>query len=211
MSITDNHEDVQIDIHESEGRPRNGPKKQRRILALALLTQVTLQWTWGLVMFVSPSYSQTDCSGNTVALLFFVPLTAKEIDYDGDFFVWALWLVFNLGITLYLTTTLALSGGERSLASNPEHPPYSSHSSPEHPADSSHTYHYNVLNEEPSPSEGHKRRVIFWGDCAAVCLWILYIILSELQIQANCIFTGENDFGGFGQVSITVALCFPAR
>ncbi|CAL1713781.1 unnamed protein product [Somion occarium] len=87
--------------------------RERVILALALLTQVVLQWTWGIILFVSPTYSQKECSGDT---------------------------------------------------------------------------------DRP-------KQVIFWGNTVSFILWCLYLISSEWQRSLNHISEGEDDFGGFGQVT----------
>ncbi|CCL99773.1 uncharacterized protein FIBRA_01795 [Fibroporia radiculosa] len=172
--------------------------KQRTILALALLIQVTLQWAWGVLMFVSPSYSQTACSANTVLLFFFVPLTAQEIN-DDKFYVWVLWLLFCLGITLLLTIVLSVSSRTRAGKTLSRR---STLSSPETSA-STPVYRqlYNTAIASIPPWQDRKKQLIFWGNIGFACLWILYIVLSELQIRINCIFDGENNFGGFGQIT----------
>jgi hypothetical protein len=47
-------------------------ERERKILSLALLLQVSLQWTWGFVLLLSPRYSQPECSGITNLVLFFL-------------------------------------------------------------------------------------------------------------------------------------------
>ena len=86
--------------------------RQRLFLALALLTQVVLQWAWGVVLFVSPVYSQTNCSGETSLIFFLARFTAREIN-DKYMAVWVLWLLFSLGITLFMTVVLALTSPAR--------------------------------------------------------------------------------------------------
>ena len=86
--------------------------RQRVFLALALLTQVVLQWAWGVVLFVSPSYGQKNCSGDTKLRFFLVTFTAHEIN-ERYMFVWVLWLLFSLGITMFMTIVLALTSPTR--------------------------------------------------------------------------------------------------
>ena len=85
--------------------------KQRFFLALALLAQVAFQWAWGIVLFVSPYYSQPNCSRNTQLIFFLAQFSAERI--NAHMFVWALWLLFSLGITMSMTIVLALTSPER--------------------------------------------------------------------------------------------------
>ena len=80
-------------------------------LALALLTQVVLQWAWGIVLFVSPVYSQTNCSAETALIFFLWRFTAQDV--NRNMAVWVLWLLVSLGITLAMTVILALSSPVR--------------------------------------------------------------------------------------------------
>lgn len=86
--------------------------RERIILALALLIQVVLQWAWGIILFVSPAYSQSECSGDTILMLFFYPFTVRDIK-GAKFAVWPLWLLFSLSVTLVLTIILSLSSPNR--------------------------------------------------------------------------------------------------
>ncbi|TBU42273.1 hypothetical protein BD309DRAFT_963385 [Dichomitus squalens] len=178
--------------------------RQRIVLALALLTQVVLQWAWGIVLFVSPVYSQTNCSGETALIFFLWRFTAREI--NDNMVVWVLWLLFSLGITLAMTVILALSSPVRARSGTQHASPASSLgatslstlSTPRPPV-------YRQVFESAAgmvPSwKDRSGQLIFWYNVVCVFLWSIYIISSEIQIQANCIFTGENSITSFGQIT----------
>ncbi|KAJ3536379.1 hypothetical protein NM688_g6847 [Phlebia brevispora] len=44
---------------------KNAQMRERLIFVLSLSAQVLLQWTWGIILFVSPEYSQQSCSEQT--------------------------------------------------------------------------------------------------------------------------------------------------
>lgn len=83
----------------------------RLILSISLLTQITLQWTWAITLFVSHTYQQPKCSAHTVLMLFLIPMNVSDIHgalsyKDGDpvrsrwsYAVWPLWLIFTLAIS----------------------------------------------------------------------------------------------------------------
>ncbi|KZT12241.1 uncharacterized protein LAESUDRAFT_754731 [Laetiporus sulphureus 93-53] len=171
--------------------------KQRAILSLALLIQVALQWAWGILMFVSPGYYQTACSNDTVLLFFFVPLRAANVN-DRQFYVWVLWLLFCLGTTLFLTVILAFSGKKRAYVGLSRRSTLSSATTAATPI---HIQLYRAAAAMIPPWRDRFRQLVFWVNTYALVLWMAYIILSEFQIKANCIFSGENEFGGFGQIT----------
>ncbi|GBE85478.1 hypothetical protein SCP_0706650 [Sparassis crispa] len=102
--------EVYVNTHKKKIKAEQN--KERLILSLALLTQVVLQWAWGIILFVSPAYNQTCINANTILVFFLKPITAKEIN-DTTFVIWPLWLIFSLGITMILTIVLAISGHSR--------------------------------------------------------------------------------------------------
>ncbi|KAH9919156.1 uncharacterized protein BXZ73DRAFT_92098 [Epithele typhae] len=174
--------------------------RQRVILALALLTQVVLQWAWGIVLFVSPSYSQRNCSGET-RLVFFVAATFTAQDLNDHMGIWVTWLLFSLGITMFMTIMLALSSPTRARPS---------------PASSIATFRSTSTGPTHTPVyrqvlEGVWRSIptwhdksaqkIFWYNVLSVFLWLAYIIATERQIQENCLFQGENVISSFGQIT----------
>ncbi|KAI0671246.1 hypothetical protein C8Q78DRAFT_1131643 [Trametes maxima] len=208
-----------------ESRIRKAQSKQRLFLALALLTQVVLQWAWGIVLFVSPVYSQTNCSGDTTLLFFLARFTARQINRDY-MVVWVFWLLFSLGITLAMTVVLALTSRRRArspIATSSRSSSVSTRGS----AESTHISLYKQLYASFMASlparKDRSSQLIFWYNVLAAVLWLIYIISAELQIQENCIFEGENLISSFGQItalllaaqpmwSLTVALYrWPAR
>jgi hypothetical protein len=61
--------------------------RERTLLSVALLLQVSLQWVWGFTLFLSPQYAQPECSGGTSLVLFFLrPFLTSNIQtqtHDG--------------------------------------------------------------------------------------------------------------------------------
>ncbi|OJT02168.1 hypothetical protein TRAPUB_7283 [Trametes pubescens] len=183
--------------------------KQRLFLAIALLTQVVLQWAWGVVLFVSPVYSQMNCSGDTTLIFFLAPFTAREIN-DKYMVVWVFWLLFSLGITLGMTIMLALTSPARArlaTASNSSRASSLATRSSSMASTSRHTYTSSLAELFRSMCKAipawndRDAQIIFWFNVAALVLWLVYIISAEIQIQANCIFDGENVISSFGQIT----------
>ncbi|KAI0775612.1 hypothetical protein BD413DRAFT_280050 [Trametes elegans] len=195
--------------------------RQRLFLALALLTQVVLQWAWGVVLFVSPIYSQTNCSGDTILIFFLAPFTARQIN-DHFMVVWVFWLLFSLGITLVMTIVLALTSPSRarplSTSSSSRSSSLVTHSSSESARRPIYVQFFDSLWKAIPPWRDTARQRIFWYNVASTVFWLIYIIgarysslsatsltdppaASEIQIQANCIFAGENTISSFGQIT----------
>ena len=178
----------------------------------------------GIVLFVSPVYSQTNCSAETALIFFLWRFTAQDI--NRNMAVWVLWLLVSLGITLAMTVILALSSPVRARSVTFHSSPASSlglvslstASTPRPPM-------YRQLYESMVASipawSDRSGQLILWYNVVCVVLWSIYIIgqcaldapsiladvapssmlASEIQIQANCIFAGENSITSFGQVS----------
>ncbi|KAI0369432.1 hypothetical protein BV20DRAFT_968016 [Pilatotrama ljubarskyi] len=191
--------------------------KQRLFLALALLTQVVLQWAWGIVLFVSPVYSQTNCSGDTALLLFMKPFTAREIN-DRYMVVWVFWLLFSLGITLTMTIMLALTSPARARPASGSNSSRSSSVATSSSRSSStprHTLRLGMIHLaraawQAIPSRRDRGgQVVFWYNIAAVVFWLMYLISAEIQIQTNCIFSGENTISSFGQITALLLAAQP--
>lgn len=70
------------------------------------------------MLFVWPDYSQSQCSGSTTLVLFLTSFTTSSINTLGDsharFLVWPAWILFSLGITLFLIAYLAIVGSDYS-------------------------------------------------------------------------------------------------
>ncbi|KAI0629929.1 hypothetical protein C8Q77DRAFT_1064531 [Trametes polyzona] len=190
-------------------RIQKAQSTQRLFLAVALLTQVVLQWAWGVVLFVSPVYSQTNCSGDTKLVFFLATFTAREVN-NRYMVVWVFWLLFSLGITLAMTIILALTSPTRARVATASNSSRSSSlatrssslvSSAQHTVLGSATQFVQaVRNAIPARKDRAGQRVFLYN-ILAVFLWLLYFISAELQIQANCIFDGENVISGFGQIT----------
>ncbi|KAI0738827.1 hypothetical protein C8Q80DRAFT_212488 [Daedaleopsis nitida] len=180
--------------------------RARLFLAIALLTQVVLQWAWGIVLFVSPVYSQKECSGDTNLIFFLAPFTAREIN-DKYMIVWVLWLLFSLGITLFMTIILALTSPVRARPWTQRSTPVSTvgtrlSSTPGSALSRPAIEQMFVSARSAIPSWKDKAgQLIFWYNILCILLWFVYIIASEIQIQANCIFDGENSITSFGQIT----------
>jgi hypothetical protein len=58
--------------------------RERTLLSVALLLQVSLQWVWGFTLFLSPQYSQSECSGGTSLVLFFRTFLTSDIQTQSD-------------------------------------------------------------------------------------------------------------------------------
>ncbi|KAH9948278.1 hypothetical protein B0H21DRAFT_660500, partial [Amylocystis lapponica] len=207
--LTDREENVleeEVYVNTHKKKIKKAQNKERVVLALALLIQVVLQWAWGIILFVSPSYSQTMCSGTTRLRFFMRTFTASEINH-GSFYVWPLWLLFCLGITLGLTIILAVSSPDRAYELSRR----SGASSRDESAGTPVVQQlYAVAISMLPPRNDVTRQMIFCGNVFAFALWILFILTSELQRTDNCnMVEGENDFGGFGQITAVLLSLAP--
>ena len=159
--------------------------RQRVFLAFALLAQVVLQWAWGVVLFVSPVYSQARCSGDTKLVFFLYHFTAEEIN-GGHMYVWVLWLLFSLGTTMAMTVVLAVTSPSRARA-------LTHHSSPASTMGGRSTSLTGSMSGESTPRPVHRqvykwllwvvppfrdksRHLVFWYNVLCVVLWAIYII-----------------------------------
>ncbi|KAF9810508.1 hypothetical protein IEO21_06869 [Rhodonia placenta] len=197
---------------------RKSHNRQRAAITFALLSQVVFQWAWGLFLFVAPDYGQPACNQDTIVWILYFPLNAQNIN-EADYAIWPAWLLFCLGVTLYYAIALAVFSGERT------HKGLSRVSTITSIASSMQSAHtpmpvqlYRVTMAAVPTWRDMRGQIFMWGNVVAVILWTSYIVISELQIQWNCIYSGENSFSGFGQItaaflaftpiwSIIVALC----
>ncbi|KAI0655457.1 hypothetical protein C8Q70DRAFT_923626 [Cubamyces menziesii] len=184
---------------------------QRLFLALALLTQVVLQWSWGVVLFVSPVYSQTNCSGDTVLIFFLKRFTAREINHKY-MVVWVFWLLFSLGITLAMTILLAVTSPARARVysrSNSRSSSIVTHSSSDSSRHPIYAQLWETLKDIFPARNDRDRQFIFGFNVLATVLWLIFLIASEMQIQENCIFEGENMISSFGQITALLLAAQP--
>ncbi|EMD39485.1 hypothetical protein CERSUDRAFT_111785 [Gelatoporia subvermispora B] len=207
-SSDDEGECLQMFIQSNRQKKRIKADQQRKrtILTLAILTQVVLQWTWGFVLFLSWSdYSQQGCNGSTVVLLFLARFTVQDIN-DNFFWVWPLWLLFSLGLTLSLTVVLALTSPE--LAQEiPSRSSVSSRASDR----SQYSLIHQLLRDiwASVPRENRIGQFVLAVNIISLLLWVLFVFATETQRVDNCISSGENDFGGFGQITAALLALAP--
>ncbi|KAI0326220.1 hypothetical protein GY45DRAFT_1329192 [Cubamyces sp. BRFM 1775] len=184
---------------------------QRLFLALALLTQVVLQWAWGVVLFVSPVYSQTNCSGQTILIFFLKSFTAREINHKY-MVVWVFWLLFSLGITLVMTIVLAVTSPVRARVysrTNSRSSSIVTRSSSDSCRNPIYAQLWETLTDIFPARHDKDRQLIFGFNVLATVLWLIFLVASELQIQANCIFEGENMISSFGQITALLLAAQP--
>ncbi|PCH40458.1 hypothetical protein WOLCODRAFT_16544 [Wolfiporia cocos MD-104 SS10] len=178
--------------------------RQRIIISVALLLQVSLQWTWALIMFLSPAYQQTVCSGATALIFFFGQFSADEIN-DDKYYVWVLWLIFGLGATLFLTVVLAVSGQSRAYSDSLHSSRSSSSSRSQPPLKEL----FDAIRTSIKLLRQRRHQLILLVNLVSLGIWVSYILMSEIQTWANCIFPGENDFGTFGQITALILALAP--
>ncbi|EJU00576.1 hypothetical protein DACRYDRAFT_100710 [Dacryopinax primogenitus] len=115
---------------EDKGSGRKRETRGRVVLSLALViqlirNQLVLQWSWAVYMFTSPSYAQPVCNGPTLLLFFGYPIFASSIDphlqppgalaHKSYFFIYPLWLLFSMGLTMGYFAILSISSGDSRL------------------------------------------------------------------------------------------------
>lgn len=179
---------------------RKTHNRQRAAITFALLSQVVFRWAWGLFLFVDPHYSQPTCNHDTIIWILYFPLNAQNTNEAG-YAVWPAWLLFCLSVTLYYAIALAVLSGVQTHKVPSRISTISIASSMQ----SAHTFVPVQLCRvmmAAVPEWGNVRGQTFmWGNVVAVILWTSYIIISEFQIQWNCIYSGENNLSGFGQIT----------
>ncbi|TFK33225.1 hypothetical protein BDQ12DRAFT_445479 [Crucibulum laeve] len=174
--------------------PRRKVHRQRIVLSLALLTQISLQWAWAILLFTDPNYAQTVCSAPTNVLIFGKPFTAGEIN-EHYYIIWPLWLLFHLGITLVWGILLVHS-------SSPDVHPVLSRS----PSIS--TRRTMSWSEYLPKDKG--RLAVLATNTLAFLFAMLLLISSEVQVEENCVRGGENTDWSFGQVAALLLALAPA-
>ncbi|KAF8315132.1 hypothetical protein DL93DRAFT_922422 [Clavulina sp. PMI_390] len=103
----------------------------RAVLSVSLLTQILLQWVWALAMFVSPVYSQPWCSGETVLMMFLIPVEVGKVHGGTDapgssgtysIVIWPFWLASCLFVSSFYGVLLVLRATEYAAAEHRVHP-----------------------------------------------------------------------------------------
>ncbi|KDQ13668.1 hypothetical protein BOTBODRAFT_146054 [Botryobasidium botryosum FD-172 SS1] len=149
---------------------------------VSISPQATFLWAWVIILLTHPSYSQRACSGGTHLVFFFgATFTAHEIN-TTHFSVWPCWLFFSLSTTLVWGGILA---------------------------------HKVLKKEGEERAEGQHRYIQFtrWGNWVmafiALLLTIMYMAVSETQIQKNHILPGENRFSSVSSVAMLLIAIAP--
>ncbi len=175
-------------------RIERAQSRQRLFLALALLTQVVLQWAWGVTLFVSPVYSQTNCSGDTKLIFFLARFTAREIN-NKYMVVWVFWLLFSLGITLFMTIVLALTSPARARPPTIRSSPVSTigtraSATPRNgtPRPLYEQLYRSAIASVPAWKD-RAGQLIFWYNTLSVVLWLVFII-CEFFPMSTAIMSG---------------------
>ncbi|KDR78824.1 hypothetical protein GALMADRAFT_224071 [Galerina marginata CBS 339.88] len=195
---------LEVDIYGEESPPvqsspdlTNLPKRkvhrQRLILSLALLMQVSLQWTWAIMLFTDTEYYQAACAPDTILLLFGKAFYTRRINHDL-FIIWPMWLLFNLATTLIWGILLVHS------------------SSPSvHP----------ILSRQPSRIDlpvtwrdklpvDKGRIMVLLANLTAFLIAVLFLVSSEVQVVRNCVLGGEDTDWSFGQIAALLVALAPA-
>ncbi|KAF9477188.1 hypothetical protein BDN70DRAFT_128426 [Pholiota conissans] len=180
--------------------PQRKSHRQRLILSLILVTQVTLQWTWVAMLFTDPLYAQKACTSSTVVLLFGNPFTVRDINHH-HFFVWPLWLLFNLSMTLVWGALLVCN-------SSPAVHPVLSHA-PSRRESTESLAAQDKDSKRPFFSIDAGRMLVLFGNIMAFFLASFFLVSSEVQVSQNCVLGGENTAWSFGQIAALLVSLAP--
>ncbi|KAL4247912.1 hypothetical protein ABKN59_006787 [Abortiporus biennis] len=187
---------------------KDNQTRQRKLLALALMIQVLLQWTWGIILFVSPSYAQQACSYNTNLVLFLYPFTTGQINIGRSYIVWPIWLLACLFSTIGLSIMMAITSPSRAgyNSSALSAVPLSEDTvSPPFPILETVFIWYQRI-----PSWKERDRLLLWCfNTIAIIIWALLIVTIERQRALNLTDNVEDDFTGFGQITAFVLAFVP--
>ncbi|GJE92576.1 hypothetical protein PsYK624_087310 [Phanerochaete sordida] len=184
---------------------KQAQRRGRLVLSLAILIQVVLQWTWGIYLFVSWNYSQPECNGDTILLIFMMPIKTRTIDsVDRNkhrFFIWPVWLLFCLSITFTLVVILTLSNSYRSLSASFNESRAEDVDTAKTSATPAYITWQRIVCECIPSREDRRGLFAFCCNVISLVLWCMFVAASEIQMRDNCVFYGENSFGGLGQIT----------
>ncbi|KZS92269.1 hypothetical protein SISNIDRAFT_496258 [Sistotremastrum niveocremeum HHB9708] len=174
----------------------------RALLTASFVVQISLQWTWCILLFTNPKYAQTPCSGSTVVYLFGFPFRACDIN-NGNYAIYPLWLLFCMSLVLFWGILLVF-------ASSPSFHPVLSPSStlrqsPETPLQ-------NIIRQIRFLLRDRNRLFVVFTNTLAVFAALLLLCNSEAQAwtRGNLILQGENTTLGFGQMAALLLGITPA-
>ncbi|KZT34472.1 hypothetical protein SISSUDRAFT_1122235 [Sistotremastrum suecicum HHB10207 ss-3] len=174
----------------------------RALLSASFIMQISLQWTWCIILFTSPTYAQTPCSGSTFVFLFGFPFRACEINH-GKYAVYPLWLLFCMCVVLFWGILLVF-------ASSPSFYPILSR--PPTMRESRETLLQKIVRHVRFLSWDRKRLFLVFTNTLVVLVALLLLWNSERQAWTgkNQILLGENTILGFGQVAALLLGVTPA-
>ena len=136
-----------------------------------------MQWAWAIFLFVSPYYGQPECSGDTIIIMFLTPFRTRDINsFDGNglrFLVWPMWLLFCVGVTLFLTVILAVSSSFR--ANEEFSRPSASVGAGTTPATPAPLVWAHMVMDSLPPWRDRKRQFVFWCNCLSVIVWGMFV------------------------------------
>ncbi|KIM83250.1 hypothetical protein PILCRDRAFT_819493 [Piloderma croceum F 1598] len=178
------HQDAAMQLAKTTTIPQR--RRSRVILSLALIAQVSLQWAWATYLFTSPYYAQQACNAYTTVVLFGVPMTAYKVNHHY-FGLWASWLLFSIVVTLIFGVLLVISSTSGANSNKMQRRQLRLRKT-SWLAD-------RITDWDP---KGDKRRLINFVTAFVICS--LLVIFSEMQVNRNCVF-GENSQWGFGQLA----------
>ena len=139
-----------------------------------------MQWTWAIYLFVSPSYSQSECSGDTLVLLFLAPFRTRHInsfdssDSGARFLIWPAWLLFCVGTTLVLTIILAVSSSDRSVEVFSRPSAFSGGTGLATATPTPWVWVHMFWESLPTRRD-RKRQFIFWCNCLSFIVWGMFV------------------------------------
>ncbi|KZS92219.1 hypothetical protein SISNIDRAFT_125280 [Sistotremastrum niveocremeum HHB9708] len=165
----------------------------RVVLSGALIIQICLQWTWAIILFTDTTYAQAPCSDLTLLYFFGIPLHASDINH-GSYYIFPLWLLFNMCISLFWGILLVVT-------SNPDMHPVLSRAQTELDPESAISEVINNITKFGIPYRDRKRMLLLGVNVLAVIVAAFILITSELEAWKNCILLGENTTWGFGQIT----------
>jgi len=144
--------------------------------------KVALQWAWAVVLFTDPEYTQKVCNPRIGLVLFGRRWPVEVLNADHHYFIWPMWLLFNLAITL-IWTILLVQNSDDSV-----HPVLSRQNT---------RNHENWQWQDVFALDGG-RLMVMLGNALAVGIAVFFIVSSEIQMKTNCVLGGENSEWSFG-------------
>lgn len=140
-----------------------------------------MQWAWAIYLFVSPQYSQSNCSGETIIIMFLAPFKTRNINsFDSKesgarFLIWPAWLLFCVGTTLVLTIILAVSSSDRSIEVFSRPSAFSASTGMATATPTPWVWAHMVWESLP-PWRDRKRQFTFWCNFLSFIVWGAFVV-----------------------------------